>query len=104
MVTEVKPGQWVNVKVLSRPRAVAGDKTLTRQFNKNPEVKKDRERQAKSRPTGEHRRGGRMWKDRPPHLPIVEIKKGATYKIYASVDVLKDLNSVARNVEVTPAQ
>jgi hypothetical protein len=103
MATEVKPGQWVNVKVVSRPRAESRVKTLMRLFNQNPEVKKERERQRKSRPVGEHRRGGRMWKDRPTHLAVAEVKPGATYKIFASVDVLKDLKTVAANVEVTPA-
>jgi hypothetical protein len=103
MATEVKPGQWVNVKVVSRPRAEARVKTLTRLFGQDREIKKARERQSKARPIGEHRRGGRMWKDRPPHLQLVEIKPGATYKIFASVDVLKDLRTVASNVEVTPA-
>lgn len=103
MATEVKPGQWVNVKVVSRPRAESRMKTMMRLFKQDPAVKKERQRRAESRPIGEHRRGGRMWKDRPPHLSAVEIKPGAQYRIFASVDVLKDLKSVASNVEVTPA-
>ncbi|HOB73241.1 MAG TPA: hypothetical protein PKG54_01830 [Phycisphaerae bacterium] len=104
MATEVKPGQWVNVKVVSRPRAAARIKTLTRLFMQDPAVKKERARKSKSRPIGEHRRGGRMWKDRPIQLASAPITPGATYRIFASVDVLKDLKSVASNVEVTPAQ
>jgi hypothetical protein len=102
-MAEVKPGQWVNVTVVSRPRAAARVKTLMRLFNQNPKAKKDRARQAKSRPVSEHRRGGRMFPDRPPHLPVVKVEKGATCRIFASVDVLRDLKSVGANVEVTPA-
>jgi hypothetical protein len=103
MATEVKPGQWVNVKVVSAPRAAARVKTLMRLFNQDPAVKKERARLSRSRPVGEHRRGGRMWKDRPIRLKVAEVKPGATYKLFASVDVLKDLKTVAFNVEVTPA-
>jgi hypothetical protein len=44
-----------------------------------------------------------MWQDHPTLLPLVKIEKGASCRIFASVDVLKDLKSVGTNVEVTPA-
>lgn len=103
MATEVKPGQWVNITVVKRPRAAAGVKTLERLFGRTVSARKARERQAKARPITDHRRGGRMWKDRPPHIRVVEIKAGATCKLFASVDVLRDLESVANSVQVSPA-
>lgn len=102
-MAEVKPGQWVNVKVVSRPRAAARVKTLMRLFDKDKGIQKLVERQLRSRPSSEHRRGGRMWQDHPTRLPVIEIKKGASCRIFASPDVLKDLKSVGANVEVTPA-
>jgi hypothetical protein len=103
MASEVKPGQWVNVTIKSRPRAEARVKTMNRLLSQDPQIKKERERQSKARPTREHRRGGRMWRDNPPHLNPVEVRPGVTYKIFASVDVLRDLKSIASNVEVAPA-
>jgi hypothetical protein len=101
-MAEVKPGQWVNITVVSRPRAAARVKTLMRLFNQDVQNKRARERQWRARPSSEHRRGGRMWQDHPTRLPVVEIKKGATCRLFASVDVLKDLKSIGTNVEVTP--
>lgn len=103
MATEVKSGQWVNVKIVSRPRAESRVKTLMRLANQDVANRKSLARQAKARPIGEHRRGGRMWKDRPTHLAVFEVKKGESFKIFASLDVLRDLKAVAANVEVTPA-
>lgn len=103
MATEVKPGQWLKVKIVSRPRAESRVKTLMRLANQDPVNRKSRERQSESRPVGEHRRGGRMWKDRPPHLPIFKVEAGRTFRVFGSVDVIKDLNALARNVEITPA-
>ena len=102
-MAEVKPGQWVSVKVVSRPRAAARVKTLMRLFNQDLKNQKARERQNRSRPSREHRRGGRMWQDHPTRLPVVKIEKGATCRVFASVDVLRDLESVGKNVEITPA-
>jgi hypothetical protein len=103
MTTEVKTGQWIKVRIVSRPKAAARVKTLMRLANQDLANQKARRRQSKSRPIGEHRRGGRMWKDRPPHLPVFEVKPGNTFKVFASLDVVKDLKSVADSVEVAPA-
>lgn len=102
-MAEVKSGQWISVTVVARPRAAARVKTLMRLFNQDLKNQKARERQSRARPSREHRRGGRMWQDHPTRLPVLEIKKGARCRIFASVDVLKDLKSVGANVEVAPA-
>jgi hypothetical protein len=103
MPLEIKPGQWVTVKVKSTPRAEAGRKTLVRLFEQDPGVKKERVRKSRSRITIKARRGGRLWNNIPARLPSVELKKDATYKVFASVPALKDLQSVEKYVEVTPA-
>jgi hypothetical protein len=103
MTTELKPGQWVNVKIKSRPRAAAGQKTMVRLFEQDPQVKRERTRVTKSRPVTSHRRGGRDWNDRPRRLQVVDTTPGQTYKVFASVAVLRDLKSIEPYVEVTPA-
>ncbi len=103
MSAEIKSGQWVNVKVTKRPRAAAKLKTMVRLFEKDATVKKERDRLARSRPVTSHRRGGRLWNDRPPRLPVAKTSLGATYKIFASVDVVRELASLGDHVEVSPA-
>jgi len=103
MTSEIKPGQWVNVKVAREPKSAAGKKTMIRLFEQDDDVKRERQRLSRSRLTRHHRRGGRLWADIPSRLRIVQTTPGATYKIFASVDVLRDLQSLARHVEVAPA-
>ena len=90
---------WPN-PVTERPEE---KKTLIRICEKNPEVKVERARLSRSRHTHWDRRGGRLWADRPARLPVVSITPGASYKVFASIDVLRDLNSLGSAVEVTPA-
>lgn len=103
MAAEIKPGQWVNVTVKSEPRSEAKKKTLIRICEKNPEVKLERTRLSRSRKTRWDPHGGKLWADRPARLPVVSITPGASYKVFASIDVLRDLNSLGSAVEVTPA-
>ena len=103
MAAEIKPGQWVNVKVTAEPRASAPVKTMIRLFEKDAAMVTERKRVTRARPVKTHRRGGRDWADRPPRIQVVKTKPGAVYKLFASVDVLRDLKSLGRYVEVTPA-
>ena len=104
MASEIKPGQWITVKVKSQPRAVAGRKTLVRLFEQDPTVKIERRRHKNSRIIVDSRRGGRIWKNRPPRLSVVKTTKGASYRIFASVSVLRDLKSVEPYVQIAPAK
>ena len=103
MALQVKPGQWIQVKVVSQPKREAAVKTLRRLFEQDPEVRRERTRLNKSRPIKSHIRGGRVWKDRPSRMQVVKTDPGASYRIFASVSVLRDLNSLGRHVEVSPA-
>lgn len=103
MASGITPGQWVNVKITKEPRAIAQRKTLVRLFEKDSQVKAERSRQKRTRPVRQHRRGGRLWSDRPPRLALVKTCAGASYRIFASVDVIKDLESLGSHVQVTPA-
>lgn len=100
MAAEIKPGSWVNVTVKKEPRTHGGRKTLLRMLAKDPSVRKDRERMKKTRPRGEHQRGGRMWQDYPPHLRPTTVQPGTTFRVKASLDVLKEMQSVAEYVEL----
>jgi hypothetical protein len=104
MAIDVAPGTLVQVKVTHRPRRAAGVKTLERLFRKDSSIKKAVERLQKTRVTRFDRRGGRPWGDRPPQLQPFKIERGASCKIVASVDVIKDLASLGDTVEITPAK
>ena len=103
MASEIKPGQWLNVKVTAEPKSEAAIKTMIRVFEKDEAMKAERKRLHRARPVQSHRRGGRPWYDRPARLQVVDTKPGATYKIFGSVDVVTDLGSLARYIEVNPA-
>jgi len=104
MAAEIKPGQWVNVTVKAELRSEAKKKTLIRVCEKNSEVKVERARLSRSRKVRWDRRGGRLWADRPARLQVVKTTPGgASYKVFASIDVLRDLKSLGNAVEVTPA-
>jgi len=102
MLADIRPGQWINVKVTKRPRAEAQRKTIMRLLQKDAGVKKEATRAKRARPVAEHQRGGRMWKDRPHRVPVVQAMPGPSYKLFASVDVLRDLKSVEKYVDVVP--
>ncbi len=104
MAAEIKPGGWVNVTVKKEPRSHGGRKTLLRMLAKDPSVRKDRERMKKTRPRDEHQRGGRLWQDYPSHLRPTSIPAGTTFRVKASLDVLKEMQSVAEYIELTPAK
>lgn len=103
MALQVQPGQWVQVKVVSQPKREAAVKTMRRLFEQDPEMRRERTRLKKSRPIKSHIRGGRVWKDRPSRLQVVKTAPGASYRIFASVSAIRDLNSLGRHVEVSPA-
>ena len=101
MTSEIKPGRWISVKVTAQPKAMAPRKTMVRLFERDPKVKAERRRLKRSRPVTSHRRGGRPWADRPARLPVVKIAPGAVYRIFGSADVLRELDSVSRYIEIT---
>lgn len=103
MSTDIKPGQWVNIKVTAEPRSEAARKTLIRVCEKDDQMKQERKRLDKARRPRVHRRGGRPWYDRPTRLQVVDTQPGATYKVFGSMDILRDLGSLENCVEVSPA-
>jgi hypothetical protein len=102
-MSDIKSGQWVSVKITKEPPAESKKKTLIRLFRKDPKIAAERGRLAKTRPVTTHQRGGRQWADRPPQLRVVKTIPGASCRIFASVDVLRDLRSLTGYVDVKPA-
>ncbi|MEM8738301.1 MAG: hypothetical protein AAGG38_07465 [Planctomycetota bacterium] len=106
-MTDVSPGSKINLKIVKQPTNAAAIKTLTRLLSKDPAVVAENKRHAKIRKKSQwmSSRGGRwrIWESRLAKQRPVTGALGEEGVIVASVDVLKDLPSVSRFVEISPA-
>jgi len=105
MQPDIKPGSVVRVEVTKNPASDRAAKTLSRLFKKDPtNARADRLRKkTRTRRFEDRRRGGRIWVVRPSAPRFVQPEKGATCKLLATSDVLRDLGSVSRFVKVSTA-
>lgn len=101
----VRLGSKVRVTVTKKPTNAAAAKTIVRLLSKDPAVKKDnaRLRAIRKRDYNPDRRGGRLYGGRVVKQHPVQAKAGETGVVTATDDVLRDLHSVARFIEVAPA-
>ena len=99
------PGSRINVKIVKHPTNAAAVKTLQRLFSKDPVIAVEHKRLSKVRRKNfrTKTRGGRPY-------PLALVKqypvKGAVGEqgaLTATHDVVTDLRSVSRFIEVTPA-
>ena len=106
-MSEVAPGSTVTVKIVKVPANAAAQKTLVRLLSKDPVVIKENKRLKKVRRANEtySTRGGRwrIWEVRLNKQRPVEGVIGEQGTFIASVDVIRDLKSVARFVEISAA-
>ncbi|MEM6550900.1 MAG: hypothetical protein AAF750_02000 [Planctomycetota bacterium] len=106
-LTDIAPGTDVKVTITKTPTNAAAEKTLLRILHKDPAVAAEQKRLQKSRRKNEKLtvRGGRLrvWEHRQVKIASASATAGTTGTLKATVDVLRDLASVARFVDVTPA-
>ncbi|MBB6430849.1 hypothetical protein [Algisphaera agarilytica] len=104
-INELATGTKINVKIVKQPTSAAASKTLVRLLSKDPAVIAENKRHAKIRNKSQwmSTRGGRwrIWESRLAKQHPVKGALGEEGTIVASYDVLKDLPSVERFVEVT---
>lgn len=105
MLDNITTGQKVHVKIARQPTNAAARKTLSRLLAKDPDVAAEERRRKEVRDANKrHRiRAGRPWIVRPPRKPSVQGNAGEAGTITASYDVIKDLKSVEKFIEVNPA-
>lgn len=105
MLENIAPGAKVNVKIVKEPTNAAARKTLVRVLSKDADVKRenDRLRSVRERNMLPTQRGGRTWFVRLIKQRPVKGGIGESGTVVASVDVLRDLGSVQRFIEVSPA-
>ena len=105
MSVDIEPGGRVSVKVTKSPTNEAAAKTLSRLFAKDPANRQARRQRKKLRQSAtEHRkRGGRLWAVLPKAPRLGQPTAGAACTLLATPDVIADLRSVDRFVELSPA-
>ncbi|MCC6580602.1 MAG: hypothetical protein IT440_09180 [Phycisphaeraceae bacterium] len=105
MTQDIRIGSNVCVKIVKRPTNASAVKTLVRLLSKDQKVKLENRRLGKSKVS--HRRtkqrGGRVWEINAVKLRPVKGCLGETGTILATADVLTDLQSVSKFVEVSVA-
>ena len=100
----IAPGTQIQVELTALPASDAAAKTLVRLFRKDIRVARHHRQQQSKRPSWEEwRRGNMTWHHQMKTQPAVQLKVGARYSFRATIDVLRDLNSVKRFVSVKPA-
>jgi hypothetical protein len=101
---DIAPGTKIRVEITASPRSEAARKTLNRVCGKDPAAMREIRRRKQHRPSlNKSRRGGRLWEHRMKSRPPVQLTPGAAYTLQATVDVIRDLQSVSRWVAVTSA-
>ena len=101
---DIAPGTTIRVEITASPRGEATRKTLNRVLSKDPAAARQMRWRKQHRPSlQKSRRGGRLWEHRMKSCPPVQLTKGTAYTLQATVDVIRDLESVRRWVKVAPA-
>lgn len=94
----LEPGKNVTVTVTASVITPRAQKTLARLFLKDP-ARPDK-RNHPRKPFSEKRRGGRWWSNYKTGTVAMPPSKGQSAKLTATVDVIRDLESVAKYVSV----
>jgi len=103
MYDDIEPGSRINLKVTKQPTNAAAVKTIVRLLGKDEQVRVENNRLAKVRKKAYNprRRGGRLYGGRQVKLRPVKARPPEQGTITATADVLADLKSVSRFIEVT---
>jgi len=99
---KIKPGAKLQVKIVRRPTNDAARKTLVRLLSKDPDASTENKNLARIRKRlySPRRRGGRLYSGRMPKLRRIKGEPGETGAIVATMDVIRDLSSVERFIEI----
>jgi hypothetical protein len=99
---DISPGAVVSVEIAKVPKGAAAKKTLIRVCAKDPRVARQHRARREKRPSHQDWiRGGRYWHHRMKSKPPVKLDAGARYTVHATVDIIRDLESVGDCVKVT---
>ena len=104
-MSDIKPGSKISVKIIKRPSSAAGVKTVVRLLSKDAGIMSENARLKVARKNHyrQTRRGGRFWDVNVVKQHPVKGLEGETGTITASLDVITDLKTIEKFVEITPA-
>ncbi len=99
---DIAPGTNVAIEITAKPRRAAALKTLQRVCSKDADVARQHRRRKAKRPSWqEWIRGGKFWHHQMKSKPAARIEPGAVFTVRATVDVIRDLESVGDCVKVS---
>jgi hypothetical protein len=97
----IVPGAPISIEIILTPRRAAARKTLLRVCEKDPAIALRRHAQKTKRPSWqEWIRGGRHWHHQMKTKPGASLEPGSKYTVRATVDVMRDLESVKKFVKI----
>lgn len=101
----MKPGSTIQVTVTKAPRVVDHVQTIQRLMRQDPEFVKALKKASKERMQRliVRSRGGRPWEQRETSSKIVRVEKGATWKMRLVPQLVADLKSVEKYLDVKAA-
>ena len=104
-VDDIAPGSQISVKVTKRPTNASATKTIVRVLSKDEGVAAQNKKLAKIRREqySPRMRGGRLYSGRQVKLRRIKGEMGEAGTVIATVDVLRDLKSVEKFVELSSA-
>ena len=97
-MAEIEPGSKVKVTVTSNVLSEGAAKTLARLFLKDPEIAKTRMKKPKD--IDPRIRAGRIWNVRRKGTVAHRPTKGDSCQLVCTLDVMRDLGSVDRYVDI----
>lgn len=105
MLDTIKPNSKITIKIVKRPTNDAAAKTLRRLLGKDVNIRKENDRLKRVRKTHFRQapRGGRFWDIHMITHRAAHGELGEQGTIMASRDVITDLKSVERFIQITPA-
>jgi len=105
MLDSIEPGSTINVKVVHEPTNAAASKTLARVLSKDEDARREDRRlhDVRQKNYSPSMRGGRLYGGRLVKQSARNGTLGESGTLFASVDVLRDLKSVERFIEVSKA-
>jgi len=98
---DVAPGSTITIEITKAPRRDAACKTLYRLCRKDPAIAKRHRRHKDKRPSWQDWiRGGRYWHHQMKSKAATRLRPGEVYTVRATIDVMRDLESVKDFVKV----
>jgi hypothetical protein len=95
---DIQPGSQVTITVTRSINTANAQKTIARVFLQDPAIRKTRRMAPKK--VMHTRRAGRIWNHRPRGSDAVVPTTGESATVQATVDVIRDLQSVSRYIDV----